>query len=98
MSNKVELTERKFKNMVREELAKYLKSRGKENINEVGAFRADKMRELISRKPRLQWIVDNEGLDIGDPQDLKVLYDREVMDHASMEREYDKASPQPTDG
>jgi len=90
------LNSNKLKTMVREELAKFLKSKG--SLNEGEAFKPAKVRELVSREPGLQWIVDNENLDLGSTEDLRMLYHREITRNKEMKRKYSQASPQPAGG
>ena len=93
------LGEDRLRNLVKEELAKFLKSRSnKGSIKEGEAFKAAKMRELVSREPHLQQIAQSEGLDLDDPEDLMELWRREVERNKRMKRKYKQASPQPAGG
>lgn len=90
------LESNQLKTIVREELVKFLK--GKSKLQEAEAFKPDKVRELVSRNPRLQWIVDNENLSLDSMEDLRLLYNREITRNNELERQYSKASPQPAGG
>lgn len=70
----------KLKNIIRNEVKK-------KAINEL-SFREDKMRELLSRQPKLERIREEEGLS------LKDVFDMYVKRNKRMKRKYKQASPQ----
>ena len=82
-----------LKNMVREELARFLK--GRQPIEEGEAFKPAKMRELVRREPRLQQVAQERGLDLSSDEDLIELWRGEVERNKRMKRKYKQASPQP---
>jgi len=82
--NTMKLTENKLRNIIREELQKLAK---KQQVNEL-SFREDKMRELLTREPKLDRIRQEEG------HSLKTMFDMYVVRNKEMKRQYKQASPQ----
>ena len=82
--NAMKLTEDKLRNIIREELQKLAK---KQQVNEL-SFREDKMRELLTREPKLDRIRQEEG------HSLKTMFDMYVVRNKEMKRQYKQASPQ----
>jgi hypothetical protein len=74
------LTKRRLFRMVKEELRSEL-----QRLSEI-SYKEEQMANLVSRKPRLQRIQDNEGLD------LKTLWDREVRGDHRLEQDYRNAT------
>jgi len=80
----MKLTESKLRKIVREELQKIAK---KQQMNEL-SYREDKMRELLSREPKLERIRREAG------HDLKRMFNQYVKRNKEMKRKYKQASPQ----
>lgn len=81
----MKLSESKLRGIVREELEKVLQQE-KKQMNEL-SFREDKMRELLSREPKLQRIQNEAG------HGLKTMFDMYVVRNKEMKRKYKQASP-----
>jgi hypothetical protein len=78
----------KLKNLIRQEIAKTGKKKGRSAVNEL-SFREDKMRELLTREPKLERIRQEER------HSLKTMFDMYVLRNKEMKRQYKQASPQP---
>jgi len=85
LHNLDERVKKQLRKIVREELAK------QQQLNEL-SFREDKMRELLSREPKLERIRQEEG------HGLKTMFDMYVKRNKEMKRQYKQASPQPAQG
>lgn len=81
----MKLTESKLRSVIREELQKVLRQKGQ--MNEL-SYREDKMRELLSREPKLERIRQEGG------HDLKRMFNQYVKRNKKMKRKYKQASPQ----
>lgn len=81
----MKLTESKLRNIIREELQRLAE---RQQVNEL-SFREDKMRELLTREPKLERIRQEEG------HSLKTMFDMYVVRNKEMKRQYKQASPQP---
>lgn len=77
--------ESKIRPVVRDQIRKLTKER---RVNEL-SFREDKMRELLTREPKLERIRQEEG------HSLKTMFDMYVVRNKEMKRQYKQASPQP---
>lgn len=84
----MKLTEDKLRGIIREELQKLAK---RQQMNEL-SFREDKMRELLTREPKLDRIRQEGG------NSLKDMFDKYVKRNKKMKRKYKQASPQPAQG
>jgi hypothetical protein len=80
----MKLPERKLRQIVREELQNVMQE--KKQLDEL-SFREDKMRELLSRQPKLDRIRQEEG------HSLKDVFDMYVKRNKEMKRAYKQASP-----
>lgn len=80
----MKLSESKLRQIVREELQGIVQE--KRQLDEL-SFREDKMQELLSRKPKLQRLQQEEGLS------LKDVFDMYVKRNKRTKREYKQASP-----
>jgi len=84
----MKLTEEEVRQIVREEIERVIhsqkKQRQKKRRDEAvqQAFDPEKMRRTIESDPKLEWIWNNEDID------LKTLYDREIVGNARLERKY----------
>ena len=88
LDNLDERVKKQLRKVVREELSKLAK---KQQMNEL-SFREDKMRELLTREPKLDRIRREGG------NSLKDMFDKYVKRNKEMKRKYKQASPQPAQG
>ncbi len=79
----MKLTENKLRNIIREELQKLAK---KQQMNEL-SFREDKMRELLTREPKLDRIRQESG------HSLQRMFNQYVKRNKELKRRYKQASP-----